>query len=69
MAISGVSEETSHKSFLHALKCHMGKIYLMYSFLDMFECLIPLLGQDLLTKLNVQVSFSTERVDIKIFPY
>lgn len=46
----------------------MGKTYLKHSFLDMTKCPIPLLGQFLLTKLNARVTFSQERVDIKVLP-
>lgn len=68
MVITGISEETSHKPFLQPLECHIGKTYLKHSFLYMPECPIPLLGQDLLTELNVQVCFSPEKLDIEVLP-
>lgn len=36
--------------------------------LYMPECPIPLLGRDLLSKLNARVTFSQERMDIKVPP-
>ena len=67
-SIPRVSGEISHKPFLQPPGCHRGKPYLKHSFLFMAKCPIPWLGWDLLTKLNAQLSFSPEKIAIKVLP-
>ena len=67
-SIPGVSGEVCHKPFRQSLECHIKKSQPKHSFLYMPEFPSPLLGRDLLTKLNAQATFSPEKADTKVLP-
>ena len=65
--VTGVSGEGQNCSFIQPLECQLGDLTLKHSFLYMpAACPIPLLGRDLLCKLNAQVTFSPEQPDIRV---
>ena len=66
--VMGVSGEIQNCYFLPLLECQLGDLTLKYSFLYMPVCPIPLLGRDLLCKLNVQVTFLPGQLDIRFPP-
>uniref|UniRef100_A0A8C5S998 ribonuclease H n=1 Tax=Laticauda laticaudata TaxID=8630 RepID=A0A8C5S998_LATLA len=53
-------------TMLQSALCQLGETTLQHQFLYMLECSIPLLGRDLLTKLQVTVIFSEEGHDLQI---
>ena len=59
-AVTGVSGEEIIISFCQPRKCQMGGHQVIYEFLYISECPVPLLGIDLLSKLGAQVTFSPE---------
>ena len=59
-AATGVSGEEMIESFCQLRKCQMGGHLVIYEFLYIPECPVPLLGRDLLSKLGAQVTFSPE---------
>ena len=59
-AITGVLGEDMIKSFGQPRKCQMGGHQVIHEFPYIPECLVPLLGKDLLSKLGAQVTFSPE---------
>ena len=56
IAVQGVLEEVLTKTFLQPLECRMVQTHLKRSFLNMPKCRSPLLGCDLLTKPNAEVT-------------
>ena len=64
--VMGVSGQVQNRSFLQPLECQLGDLTLKHSFLYMPACPTPLLGRDLLCKLNVQVTFSPQQPDIRV---
>lgn len=68
IAVPRVLGEVLTKTFPQPLNCQMGQIHLKRRFLNMPECPIPLLGFDLLTKLNAKVNFAIGSIDIKVPP-
>ena len=48
------------KSFCQPRKCQIGGHQVIHEFLYIPECPVPLLGRDLLSKLEAQVTFSPE---------
>ena len=59
-AVTGASEEEMIKSFCQCRKCQIGGHQVIHEFLYIPECPVPLLGRDLLSKLEAQVTFSPE---------
>ena len=56
--VTGVSGEETFKSFCQPRKCQMGGHQVIHEFLYIPECLVPLMGRDLLSKLGAPVTFS-----------
>ena len=52
--------------FLQPMECMIGDTKLTHEFLYMPECSLPLLGWDLLCKLNAQITFSENPVQLRI---
>lgn len=63
--VTGVSGGGKSCSFLQRLECQLGDLTLKHS-LYIPMCPIPLLRQDLLYKLNAQVTFLSEQLDIRV---
>ena len=59
VTVTGISEGPESQFFLKPLECAMGDMFLTHKFLYIVECLILLLEGDLLSKLHVQITFSS----------
>ena len=57
-AETGVSGEQMIKPFCQPRKCQMGGHQVIHEFLYITECLVPLMGRDLLSKIGAPVTFS-----------
>jgi len=52
--------------FLKPLKFKLGKQWVTHQFLYMPECPLPLLGRDLLSKLETHITFKNEEIELLI---
>ena len=66
--IGGATGKRTLRPFLQPMECTTGGAKLIHEFLYMPECPLPLLGWDLLCKLNAQVTFSKNAVQLHIPP-
>ena len=66
--IVGAKGKRTLRPFLQPMECTIGGAKLIHEFLYMPECPLPLLGRDILCKLNAQVTFSRNAVQLHIPP-
>ena len=66
IAIVGVTGETQQRPMLQPLECSLGEQKLKHSFLYIPDCPIPLLGRDLLCKLNARITFSPKKKQLHL---
>lgn len=65
---NGGNRKAFYKTFLQPMKCQVGETSLTCSILYMPECPIPFPVQDLLSKLNAQISFSEGKLSLQVLP-
>lgn len=66
--VVGATGKRSPRLFLQPMELLIGNTKLTHEFLYMPECPLPLLGRDLLCKLNAQLTFSENSVQLHIPP-
>lgn len=64
--VVGTTGKKILRPFLKLTECIIGNTKLIHEFLYMPECPLPLLGRDLLCKLNAQITFSRDSVQLHI---
>ncbi|KAK4805205.1 hypothetical protein QYF61_002442 [Mycteria americana] len=67
-SVIGATGKRTRRSFLQPVECTIGNTTVSRSFLYMPECPLPLSGQDLLCKLNAQITSSENLVQLHIPP-
>ena len=60
-SIVGATGDLTARSFCKACSCQRGGHLVTHEFLYLLECPIPLLGRDLLTKLEAQINFTPRK--------
>ena len=66
--IVGATGDRSRKPFLQPLECQVGGHHLTHQFLYIPECPVPLLGRDVLTKLQAQIAFTPKGPELRLPP-
>ncbi|XP_050769787.1 uncharacterized protein LOC127027997 [Gymnogyps californianus] len=66
ISIIGATRQKENRPFFQSLKFGIGKRVLTHQFLYMPDCPVPLLGRDILSKLNAQITFEKGKIKIRI---
>uniref|UniRef100_A0A670ILY5 Gag-Pol polyprotein n=1 Tax=Podarcis muralis TaxID=64176 RepID=A0A670ILY5_PODMU len=66
VVIKSATGQSAKRSFLQPLECQIGGHRLTHQFLYIPECPIPLLGRDMLSKLQAQITFTPRGPEMKL---
>ncbi|XP_053239993.1 uncharacterized protein LOC128411581, partial [Podarcis raffonei] len=66
VVIKSATGQSAKRSFLQPLECQIGGHRLTHQFLYIPECPIPLLGRDMLSKLQAQITFTPQGPEMKL---
>jgi len=64
--VVGTTGQRENRPFLEPLKFRLGKQWVTHQFLYMPGCPLPLLGRDLLSKLEAQITFKNGEIELLI---